>query len=211
MNESSIELVLSSVAIIVSTIAIFVSWKTMSKTADWQRKDLLIRRETEKREKEKEERQKLLPYIELVHKVQRDFVSLFSEYSDAANHFFNDIVDLADIYDTRDKNEEGTRKKALRHHMCGAIYQIIKENKNEILRAHPLYLFSTVIYNEYGKIDYDLDLKDKSDLTSIEHNLKVLNESINSKDKFKYERQVLKRVKNVYKIYFDNEKKIEDL
>ncbi|CAM3470011.1 hypothetical protein [Arcobacter aquimarinus] len=205
MNEFDTEHIISSVAIIVSTIALAISWRTMTKTSQWQKTDILIRQKTEERQRINEEKKRLAPYMELVNSTYHEFDNLFSEYSTAANQFYSEIVSLADIYN----NGKGTNNKALRHHMCDACDIIIEEVEDNILLQHPEYLFTTVLNRRYRRLDYKLDLKQNKNLNKVEYNLKVLHENMNSKDKNLYLKELIKRIEKVNNIYKKNKDKID--
>lgn len=199
MNDFFNELNISLVAIVVSVISIVVAWRTYSKTVVWQREDITMRRQAE-------ERQKLEPYVELVHKMYCSFDKLFSNYSTEANSFFSSIVDLADTYN----NGNGTNEMALRHHMTDSVYKIIEKINEEILFQHPEYLFNNLLNHKYRKIDYKLDLQKKSKLNPIEYNLKILHENMNPKEKKLYVEEVIKRSEKVHNIYKNNSVRIEE-
>jgi hypothetical protein len=192
------------IAIIVSMISLIISWKTMSKTLDWQKTDIIIRQQAEERKRKDEEKKKSAPYIELVNSIYFEFNELFSEYSTQANQFYSKVTHLADCYD----NFNGTNDMALRHHMSTACDKILKEISEDILFQHPVYLFDK-LNNQYRKLDYILDLKNNKELSDIEYNLKILNENMNPKEKNLYLNKVIKEIVKINDIYKNNQEKID--
>jgi len=198
MEELGLELSISLFALVVSIASFIVAKRSMQKASIWQEKDLLLRNqfETEK---------KLAPYIDLVHEIYCDCKDLLSKYSRSANIFFDKVINLADRYD----NDLGTNEYALRHRMSNACHEIIKTHDEDILFQHPEYLFNNLLNSYYRQLDYNLDLKGKTDLTLIENHLKILNENIDPYDKHAYLQDLIELASNVYQVYYENEEKID--
>jgi len=62
----------------------------------------------------------------------------------------------------------------------------------------------------YRQLDYKINLKNKNKLTSIENDLKLLNENINPKDQLKYLSELTCQISIVHDIYHENKKKIDE-
>lgn len=191
----------NSIAIIISIISIIISIIALLKNLKWQKNDIIIRQQSEKRQREDERKKKLAPYIDIVNSTCFEFNELFSEYSTRANQLYSKITHLADSYNNN------TNTMSLRHHMCKACDGILKEISEDILLKHPEYIFSKL--NKYRKLDYIIDLKNKQELCQIKYNLKVVNENINSKEKKMYLNKVIEEIFIIKDIFINNQEKID--
>lgn len=189
--------IISFLALIIAAGSLYISLKNKKKSEAWREHDIIKKEESDYREKAK-------PYFTLINNTYHDIEDILTIYSTKANQVFNLITDYSDKLD----NGNNTNKHALRHHFVYASDGVIEKLEEEILFQHPAYLFSTKM-NHYRKLDYKLDLNQKN-LDPVENHLKVLYKHINNSERMDFSNFAEKKLDEVYKIYFDNQKMIDN-